>query len=248
MVLAEFDTWVRALLRPHEVADADRAINGVQVACSSRPLERVAFAVDACLESIGRAAAWDADLLFVHHGIFWGTERPLTDNHYLRVRELIRCDMGLYAMHLPLDVHPELGNNAQIANILELEERRPFGEHRGTCVGIAGQLPRPRPARELAELLDSRGVLPFGPAEVRSVAVVGGSAPRMALDALEEGLDCFITGEFTHELYHDCLERRLTVLYGGHYRTEVYGVRELGRVVREQLGIETTFIDLPTGL
>jgi dinuclear metal center YbgI/SA1388 family protein len=187
-------------------------------------------------------------VLFVHHGLFWGVERPLTDNTYLRVKALVEADMALYALHLPLDLHPELGNNALIADALGLVERRPFGEYKGTLIGVAGKLPKPRKLAELSAELEFPGMLPFGPELIATVAVISGHAPELALQAAGQGLDCYVTGELGHELYHDCLERGLNVLYGGHYRTEVFGVRRLAREVARELGLETTFVDVATGM
>jgi dinuclear metal center YbgI/SA1388 family protein len=248
MLLADFDARMRDLFRPTEVAPADRAVNGVQVARSGRPVSRVAFAVDAALESIRRAAGWNADVLFVHHGLFWGAERPVTETLYARIKALLDADMALYALHLPLDLHPRLGNNALIADALGLVDRRPFGEYKGTFIGVAGRLERPRKLAELSAELEFPGMLPFGPEIVGSVGVISGHAPELATQAAREGLDCYVTGEIGHEHYHDCLERGLNVLFGGHYRTEVFGVRRLAAEVALELRVETTFIDVATGM
>lgn len=248
MLLADFDARMRSIFRPHETAPVDRAINGIQVAMSPRPLARVAFAVDAALETMKRAAAWRADVLFVHHGLFWGVERPVTDTHFLRVKALIEADMALYAMHLPLDLHPELGNNALIASALSLTERRPFGEYKGTFIGVAGRLERPRSLAQLSAELGFPGMLPFGRELVGTVGIVSGNAPLLSLQAAEQGLDCYVTGEIGHEQYHECLERGLNVLFGGHYRTEVYGVRGVAELVAREMGLETTFVDVATGM
>ena len=247
MLLADFDARMRTIFRPRE-SPVDRAINGIQVAMSSRAVARIAFAVDAALETIGRAAAWRADVLFVHHGLYWGSERPLTDNHYLRVKALIEADMALYAMHLPLDLHAELGNNALIADELHLLDRRPFGEYKGTFIGVAGRLEKPRTLAQLSAGLGFPGMLPFGREIVGTVGIVSGNAPELALQAAAQGLDCYVTGEIGHEQYHECLERGLNVLFGGHYRTEVFGVRGVAELVARELGLETTFVDVATGM
>jgi dinuclear metal center YbgI/SA1388 family protein len=248
MLLADFDARMRDEFKPRETASMDRAVNGIQVARSGRHVSRVAFAVDAALESIRRAAAWRADVLFVHHGIFWGAERPVTENLYQRMKALLDADMALYALHLPLDLHPRLGNNALIADAIGLVDRRPFGEYKGALIGVAGTLERPRKLAELSAELGFPGMLPFGPEVVASAGVVSGHAPELALQAAREGLDCYVTGEIGHELYHDCLERGLNVLHGGHYRTEVYGVRRLAAEAARDMGLETTFIDVATGM
>ena len=248
MHLAEFDTHFLELFDPGKVAVIDRAINGIQVGRREISVDRVAFAVDACLESIRRAAEWDADVLFVHHGLFWGEARALTDIHYQRVRELLEADLCLYAMHLPLDMHPTLGNNAGLADALGLRDRRGFGEYHGVDIGMRGVLPGAMDARELTGVFPGAELLPLGPEEVRNVAVVSGGAPRIASQAMDLRLDCFVTGEFTHELYHECMERRINVVVGGHYATEVFGVQRLAVHARDVLGLETTFVDIPTGM
>jgi dinuclear metal center YbgI/SA1388 family protein len=248
MLLEDFDSRMADLFHPADSAAADRAYNGVQVARSGAPLGRVAFAVDAALETIRRAATWKADLLVVHHGLYWGTLKPVTANHYLRLKALFDADMALYALHLPLDLHPVLGNNALIADALGLSERRPFGVYKGTVIGVSGRLAAPARLVELSRLLEFPGLLPFGPELIRTVGIVSGDAPEMALQASGQGLDCYVTGEMGHVFYHECLERGLNVLYGGHYRSEVYGVRRLAAHVAAEMGLETTFVDVATGM
>lgn len=248
MDLREFDIRMAELFRPGDSAGADRATNGIQVERSATPIRRVAFAVDAALETIRRAVEWKADLLFVHHGLFWGSVKPLTDTHYRRVKALLDADMALYALHLPLDLHPTLGNNALIADALALADRAPFGHYKGVAIGVRGVLPRPARLAELASRLGFPGLLPFGPELIRTIGVVSGDAPEMALEASGTGLDCYVTGEMGHVFYHECLERGLNVLYGGHYRSEVWGVRGVSAHVERALGLETTFLDVATGL
>lgn len=248
MDLGLFDLRMAEIFRPAESAAADRATNGIQVERSPGPVRRVAFAVDAALETIRRAAEWKADLLFVHHGLFWGSVKPLTDTHYRRVKALLDADMALYALHLPLDLHPTLGNNALIADALELEDRAPFGHYRGVAIGVRGVLKQPARLEALAARLGFPGMLPFGKPAIRSVGIVSGDAPEMALEASGSGLDCYVTGEMGHVFYHECLERGLNVLYGGHYRSEVWGVRSVSVHVAQALGLETVFLDVATGL
>jgi len=248
MQLKEFHAHMIALLDPGAVDAVDRATNGVQVGRADREITRVAFAVDACLETIRRAAEWGADLLFVHHGLFWGEARAITDNHYDRVRELITSELSLYAMPLPLDMHPSLGNNAGLADLLGLGDRQGFGEYHGLQIGIRGVLDPAASVRDLAERIVDARLLPLGPERVASVAVVSGAAPRIVTQAMDLSIDCFVTGEFSHELYHDCMERGINVIVGGHYSTEVHGVQRLAEHVRENLDLETVFLDVPTGM
>ena len=135
MNLNELDSYFRELLRIDEFARDDSSQNGVQIGRSGESVARLAFAVDASLETARRAADWGADVLVVHHGLFWGTSLPITGVHYGRIKEFLHHDLALYAIHLPLDEHEELGNNAVMAEKLGLVERAPFGEHHGKCIG-----------------------------------------------------------------------------------------------------------------
>ena len=253
MTLHELDSYFRELLRIDEFARDDRSQNGVQIGRSGESVARLAFAVDASLETARRAADWGADVLVVHHGLLWGTSLPITGVHYGRIKEFLHHDLALYAIHLPLDEHEELGNNAVMAEKLGLVQRAPFGEHHGKCIGWKGALPEPQTVEQVSHRLfgpggDLLGVLPFGPELVSSVGIVSGGAPWDVLQAIDQQLDLFITGEASHSVYHHCLEAGINVLCGGHYQTEVWGVQALARRCANDLKLETTFIDLPTGL
>jgi dinuclear metal center YbgI/SA1388 family protein len=251
--LDDFDGRVRDLLSLADYATTDRSMNGLQVGRLGTELHRVAFAVDACLETIQRAADWKAELLFVHHGLFWGAPLPVTGVHYRRLRALLEADCALYAVHLPLDLHPELGNNAALARVLGLSELQPFGEYRGTRIGWKGHFPEARSLEAIARLVaggsaDTPRTLPFGPEEIRSVGIVSGGAANEALQAIDERLDLFVTGDANHMIYHHCLEGKINVIFGGHYRTEVWGVGLLAERLAGEMELETRFLDVPTGL
>ena len=260
MQLEEFDQIVRTLLLtgPENAAGAqsvrvDPALNGLQVGRLGAEVARIAFAVDACMETFRRAIAWQADLLFVHHGLFWGRPLALTGTHLARVRLLLEHDLALYAMHLPLDCHTTLGNNAGMADVLELRERAPFGEYRGVMVGLQGRLPAPQPLPHITEALfdgqrNCLAVLPFGPEQVERVALVSGGGTRDLAAAIAAGVDLFVTGDAAHENYHAALEAGINVVSGGHYLSEVYGVRAVAERVARDTGMATTLIDVATGL
>jgi dinuclear metal center YbgI/SA1388 family protein len=252
VTLREFDHRMREWLHLEEFEAADDSGNGLQVANAAGRLKRIAFAVDACLESFRRAREWKADLLFVHHGLFWGRPLPVTGGHYQRLKALLAADCALYAVHLPLDAHPVLGNNAGIAALLGLEEIESFGLYKGIKIGLKGRFPEAKSLADIRRTLSggqNGGLsgLPFGPESIRSVGIVSGAASSTAAQAIEEHLDLFITGESSHTIYHPCLEAGLHVLFGGHYLTEVWGVRQVCEKVREEMGLETLFLDLPTG-
>jgi dinuclear metal center YbgI/SA1388 family protein len=253
MRLEDLDRRLRGLLSLDNLASVDTALNGLQVANSSGEVRRVAFAVDACLETIRRAASWKADLLFVHHGLFWGKPLAVTGGHYQRLRELLAADLALYAVHLPLDMHPETGNNAGLARLLGLVDAEPFGEYHGVKIGVKGRLPAPRTLEQVQELCCAAGgkplqVLPFGPELVQRVGIVSGGAADQVLQAIEEGLELFLTGDVSHTVYHYCLEAGINVIFGGHYQTEIWGVKLLAEKLAGEEGLETCFLDVPTGL
>ena len=260
MLLEEFDQIAHTLLvaapenpAGEQAARVDPALNGLQVGRRNTTVTRVACAVDACLETMQRAADWGADLLFVHHGLFWGRPLALTGAHLARVRTLLDHDLALYAMHLPLDCHPTLGNNAGLADALDLRERTPFGDYRSVSIGIQGRLPEPQPLARLTDTLfggehNCLAVLPFGPPSIERVALVSGGGTRDLDDAIAAGADLFVTGDASHENYHAALEAGIHVVSGGHYLSEVFGVRSVaGRLARD-LGLTTTLIDVATGL
>jgi len=241
------------LLPLEDVARIDYSLNGLQVARTGRDVRKAAFAVDACMAAFTRTAEAQGDLLCVHHGLFWGKALAVTGEHYRRIKYLLDHDIALYAAHLPLDMHMEVGNNAGLADALDLHDREAFGLYHGIKIGIKGNLEK---ALDLDEILkkiglsrnSALGVLEFGKKEIRSVGIISGGADREVDQAIQEGLDLYITGELNHQVYHMCLEAGINLIAGGHYHTETYGVKNLMRSVRDKFDIETVFVDIPTGL
>jgi dinuclear metal center YbgI/SA1388 family protein len=252
MLIKEFDAWIRNTLGFEQVEAADNAMNGLQVSSAGKELKKIAFAVDACLESFKRAKALDADLIFVHHGIFWGDLPPLTGLVYERVKFLIEHNLSLYAVHLPLDMHPELGNNARLADLVGLEQREPFGPYHGIKIGIKGVLPQETHIKEIGDTLAKYThtppqILALGKEKIKTVCIVSGGAPESARDAIAQGIDLFFTGEASHTIYHECAEAPLNVIFAGHYLTEVWGVQAVQKKIAADTGLATCFIDIPTG-
>jgi len=253
MKIREFQNWLDDILDISSFKDTDASMNGMQVGRKSEEIQCIALAVDACAEVFRRAGDAGADAVLVHHGLFWGKPLAVTNEHYSRLSLLFEHDVALFAAHLPLDAHPEVGNNAAIAQALHIQNPNPFGWYHGQAIGISGALPRAVTVQELTASLGWEGepditVLPFGPEKLAKVGIVSGGAAKTVSEAIGEGLDAFITGESSHQIYHDCLEAGITVLAGGHYRTEVYGIQALGKLIEKETGIKTVFIDVPTGL
>ena len=253
MHIREIDRFFHELLPIDNIKKADRAINGVQVLNKSEEISKIAFAVDASLESFKRAAQWGADMLFVHHGIFWGTEKAITGDYFKRISFLIENNIALYAVHLPLDADLQIGNNISVAKKAGLEDIEPFGEYHGVKVGYKGIFKNPVGCDEILVSLgfnakEMLAVLKFGPEKCRSAAVITGGACKEVEQAIDENIDLYITGEITHQIYHQCLEAGINVLSAGHYLTETFGVKNVEKAVKEKLSLETCFIDIPTGL
>lgn len=232
--------------------DYSAALNGLQVEGPSR-VGRIATAVDASLASIEAAAEADADLLIVHHGLFWGGLRPIVGRLYRRVSRLLESGIALYSCHLPLDGHAEVGNCALLARALGLDLEGRVGRYEGVDLGYWGRLADPVSADTLSGMLSEAvggpvQALPGGPERVETVGVVTGGGASFVGDAVELGLDAFVTGEGAHHTYFDATELGIHVLFGGHYATETFGVRALGEHLTERFDIPSAFIDQPTGL
>jgi dinuclear metal center YbgI/SA1388 family protein len=249
----QLDAFFRSILNLDEFAGSDPSLNGLQVDNGGGDVLKIAFAVDACLETFKRAAVAGAGMLFVHHGLFWG--KPLRIEGVLRRRLdfLLKHDIALYAVHLPLDQHGEAGNNAALAALLGIEDREPFGLYHGKKIGYKGRLREPLSIDEAADRISFNGspplaVHPFGRTKNVTCAVVSGGAAMEAEEAVEEGLDLYVTGESSHSVYHTALEGGLNMIAGGHYATEVWGVRRMMEICGQKLSLETEFIDVPTGL
>jgi dinuclear metal center YbgI/SA1388 family protein len=166
---------------------------------------------------------------------------------------LIGHDIALYAAHLPLDMHEEFGNNAGLARQLGLVDLRPFGSFRKVKIGFAGRLPEPGSIDSVLARLgmgrdEALGILSFGPEKISTVAVISGGADKEVDQAIAEGADLYVTGELSHQVYHTCQESGINLIAAGHYRTEIVGVQLVAEKLKADMGIETCFIDLPTGL
>ncbi|MDR2952704.1 MAG: Nif3-like dinuclear metal center hexameric protein [Treponema sp.] len=253
MTTAKLDAFFRSFLEIEGFAETDNSLNGIQVDNDGSAVRKIAFGVDASMETFEQAAAADAGMLFVHHGLFWGKPLRIAGNLRRRIRFLLERNICLYAAHLPLDQHPKLGNNACLAELLGLESVEPFGGYHARKIGYKGVFPRPVTVEEAVKKIDfmgrpPAGVFPFGKAENKTAAVISGGAPELTLQAIEEGVDLFVTGEASHTVYHDYLEGKINVIAGGHYNTEVWGVRAVMRRCAAELGIDVEFADVPTGL
>lgn len=246
--LAELLAHLDELLEVSAVRDA--CPNGLQVDGPTE-VHSVVTGVSACRELFAHARQLGAQLVLVHHGIFWDGQSPvLSGPAYARVTELIAGNVALAAYHLPLDRHAKLGNNALAAERLGLIDREPWGEYGGVAIGYRGRLDQPVTAAELAarcEALFGRKVDLFGASDrpVAEVGVVSGGAASLFPAAIAAGLDAYITGEPTEWVVHLARESGTRFLAAGHYATEVLGIRALGEYVAERYGITVEFVDVP---
>jgi dinuclear metal center YbgI/SA1388 family protein len=250
MRLEELCAYLDGYLRIGEVPDYAGALNGLQVA-NAGEVTRVAVAVDAAQATVDAAVRAGADFLLVHHGLFWDGNQPVTGRRYRRLRALLEGGVAVYGAHLPLDVHPDVGNNAVLARELGVEPMGTFGDYKGYPLGVWGELDLSREAlcARLDELLGGRvKMVPGGPERVRRVGVITGGAGSMVPAATAARLDAFVTGEGAHHNYFDAEEGGINLFLGGHYATETWGVRALAAHLEERFGLPWSFLDHPTGL
>lgn len=234
----------------------DPSLNGVQIqnsAPDSKEITKVAFATDACEYTALKAAELGAQLLFTHHGLFWGQCERITGPAYKRLSSFIKNDLALYAAHIPLDANEEVGNNFGLAKRMGLKNLEPFGSWRGMVLGVKGEFETALPIHQVCQKLFPEGelpstILPFGKQDIKSVAIISGGAGEDADQAVLAGVDAYITGEVQHEDFHKIKEMEITVIAGGHYQTETMGVKLVAEKLKAEKGLETFFIDFPTGL
>ena len=235
---------------------ADPSRNGVQVQNSQpdiKQIKKVAFAVDACQETIDKAVAENADLLFVHHGLFWGNSEPVTGGHYNRIAKLIKNDVALFACHIPLDANKLVGNNYGLAFRLGLEDLSGFGIWRGMDIGVKGKFKTPKTLEEICKILFKENekpnmILDFGKKQIETVAIVSGGAGEEVYQAMSENVDLYITGEIGHELFHPIKENNISVIACGHYNSETVGVSLVMEKLNKETDIQGVFIDAPTNM
>ena len=256
--MADLRAVVRYLddeLRTAEIPDSEHALNGLQLE-NSGTVKRVAAAVDFSADTVAAAVREKAQLLLVHHGMFWRAQR-MTGAAYQRVRQSIAADLAVYSSHIPLDMHPELGNNVLLAKALQLNATGTFGRYKGVEIGVWGTSDLSTQAlfehaRTFSALYDTVAVsTPFAPdRKTRRWAIItgaGASAETLA-EARERGVDTLIVGEGSHHTAVQAMEDQIVVVYAGHYATETLGVRALAEHVSTRFDVPWVFVNVPTGL
>jgi dinuclear metal center YbgI/SA1388 family protein len=249
-MLESICNFLDEFLKIREVEDYPNALNGLHLQNDGR-VTRIGAAVDASETTIEMAIDQQVDLLIVHHGLFWGGLNRLVGAQFRKIKRAVSTNLAIYSAHLPLDLHPEVGNNILLAQALELGLPEPFFLHNGKNLGYAVLTKIDR-----AELIDRlRRVLgrelwvcASGPAEVRRVGILTGGAGAQVERAKAEGIDTFVSGEGPHHTFTLAEELRVNLIYGGHYATETFGVRALAERVASQFALPWFFLDHPSGL
>jgi len=238
------------ILRARDVGDYDGAMNGLQVE-NSGSVKKIAAAVDASISTIKLAVAAKADLLIVHHGLFWSSRQPWTGKNFELLKLCVENSLAIYSSHLPLDLHSTLGNNAQLCAALGLRNLKPFFLTHGQTIGFRSQtkISRTDLAKRLERATGTKPkIIPGGKNICEKIGVVTGGAGAELKQVAAEGVDTFITGEGPHWTFALAEELGLNVFYGGHYATETFGVKALAAHLSKKFRLPWEFLDYPTGL
>ncbi len=249
MDILQISHYLDNLLDIEDIKDSPNAMNGLQVQ-NTGDIKKVGLAVDLCMATIEKATAAKCNMMFVHHGMLWGGMQPIRGNFYEKLSMMMRDNLGLYSAHLPLDMHPVLGNNKALADLSGLSEIEPFGEYEGQKIGFKGRL-EPLSAEALGAKLESEIGSPvkvIGSGEVKTLGLVSGGAADILRQASAEGLDAYLTGEGVNHHFHEAVENDCVLILAGHYATETGGVKAVGKHLQEKFGIESEFLDYPTGM
>jgi len=248
--LSEIVDYTDKYLRLREIGDWDNALNGLQIENSGR-VRKIGAAVDVSTRVLTEAANQDVDLLLVHHGLFWPGLQCVTGALRRQLKLAFENDIALYSAHLPLDLHPQVGNNTQLARSLGLRSTTPFFEEKGQLIGLKSRasISRDQLLRKLEKSLGTRvRAFNFGPQKTKTIGVITGGAGAEIYLVAQEKIDTFITGEAPHWAAVAAEELGINLFLGGHYATETFGVKALAAHLSKRLNVPWTFIDCPTGL
>jgi dinuclear metal center YbgI/SA1388 family protein len=248
--LSEIVDYTNKYLRTREIGDWDNALNGLQIENSGR-VTKIGAAVDISTRVLTEAAKKDVDFLIVHHGLFWPGLQPVTGALRRQLKLAFEKNIALYGAHLPLDIHPKIGNNAQLARLLGIRSTQPFFEEKGQAIGLKARssLPREELARRLRKSLGGPvKAFNFGPEKANNIGIITGAAGSEIYRIARGKIDTFITGEAPHWAAVAAEELGMNLLLGGHYATETFGVKALAAHLSKRFDISCIFIDCPTGM
>ena len=248
--LAEIVAYADKYLHIREIGDWDNALNGLQIENTGR-VTKIGAAVDVSTRVLKEAAQKDVDLLIVHHGLFWPGLQPITRALRRQLKLAFENDVALYSAHLPLDLHPVFGNNAQLASALGLRSPTPFFEEKGQLIGLKARSSQPRAEliRRLTKVLGGRVKgFNFGPTKTKTIGIITGGAGSEIYRVAQEKIDVFITGEAPHWAAVAAEELEINLVLGGHYATETFGVKAFAAHLSKRFKVPWQFIDCPTCL
>lgn len=250
VALSKITNYLDKYLCHADIVDYSGAKNGLQLANVGH-VSRVAAAVDANELTIAKAIEVEANLLLVHHGLFWNENVLMVGARYELFKKAISANLAIYSSHLPLDANSKLGNNILLTQALKLSKSKPAFEEKGTFIGrlIEMRCERNELCRRLGKVLGSEPkLIGAGPRVVRRLGVITGGAGDRIYDVAESGIDTFITGEGSHWTFGAAHELKINLIYGGHYATETFGVKALANHVGQRFRLPWSFIDVPSGL
>jgi dinuclear metal center YbgI/SA1388 family protein len=248
---AELVNYLDNYLRIAEIVDYGP--QGLQVETTNTKVQRIALAVDVSPVIIETAVAWQADMLLVHHGVLWRQVERIAGPLGVRVQQMMANGLNLYAAHLPLDAHPEVGNNAVLANMFGVTDVEWWYSPTNVPIAAVGDVPAKPSLDNLVSQVNSQlntvaTVLAYGPAQVQRLAILSGFGADKVAGAKALGADTFLTGETSHANYWAASDYGLNVIFAGHYATETVGVQALGAYLTKKFGVETRFFDFPTAM
>lgn len=237
--------YINKYLKNDEFKDFSK--NGLQVEGTNN-INKILFSVSISLDVIKEAIKNHCEMIIVHHGLFWGKERVITGTFKEKIKMLLENDINLCAWHLPLDAHPEIGNNAIISNFFIFNKKTPFGKYEGKEIGFEIELKKPLNIKKVVDLLKTKLntnplILNFGPEEVKRLAIVSGGAQKLFEEAIERKLDLFITGEVSEFCFEMARENNINFIAAGHYATEKTGIIALQKFIQKKFKINTLFYD-----
>jgi len=241
-------SYINSLLKVEDFKD--HSPNGLQVEGTSS-IKKIVTGVSASIDLFNRAVIEKADLILVHHGMFWDSDSPIVQGSSKeRLSLLIKNNMSLAGYHLPLDAHPKYGNNAQLIKKLSLIDREPFGCYEGKSIGFVGYTRRKESINDFLNKIKNiicpdALTLQFGEKLIKKVALCSGSAPDLVKEAIKIKADVFLTGEATEWVYHLCKEEKIHYIAAGHHATEKFGIQSLGDHLQKKFSVPVEFIDLP---
>jgi len=226
---------------------ADKSVNGLQVEGSFK-IKKIVLSVSYSISVAQETIKNGADTIIVHHGILWNEVEPITSVFKKRIEILIKNNVNLFAYHLPLDLHPKIGNNVSIIKLFNVYKIKPFGFYKGKAIGFKAKLLHKTPLNKVIETIKEKinpkpFVLDFGKKEIESLAVISGRASSFLVDAIKEKIDLYITGEPAEEVFELSRDLNMNFIAAGHYKTEVFGIKNLQKILEKKFKIQTLFFD-----